>query len=317
MSKEGGRPLVSVCTITYNHEKYIEEAILGVLNQERDFDIEFVIGDDCSKDGTRSIIDKYREQYPDIIVPLYPEKNLGAKANSVVCLMRCTGKYIAFLEGDDYWIDTKKLQRQVSFMEANPDYSMCFTDVDVINDMGVEMAPPFLPPPKDDIEMEDIVMSTQVFIPTATLFFRNNWPKPFPEFFPEANSGDIAMHIMCCAIGKGKYLKVKTAAYRQHAGGITRGDEHSYKSYRDLFKLYSEANDYYEGKYADIFNKRLAEMSRTILVYYSRNKKGMAKLRHVADNASLYFRYAPFNLKEIAYYAVLLTFPSLVKSKKQ
>ncbi len=316
MSADTERPLVSICTITYNHEQYIEEAICGVLNQERDFRIEFVIGDDCSKDNTRAIIDKYHKEYPDIIVPLYPKSNIGAKANSVECLLRCTGKYIAFLEGDDKWIDTTKLKRQVKFLEENPGYSMCFTDVEIINNIGTAQEPTFLPPPKEDIEMEEVVMSPQVFIPTATLFFRNNLPSPLPKFFKEANSGDIAMHIMFCDMGTAKYLPGKTAAYRQHGGGVTRAENHSYKSYRDLFKLYSEANVYYRGKYDSVFSKRLAEMSKTVLMYYSKDKRGTEKLKHVLNNCPLYFRYAPFNLKELLYFAAVLFFPVLLRSKK-
>ncbi len=105
------QPLVSVCTISYNHEKYIERAIQGVIDQRYNFKVEFIIGDDCSKDGTRDIIRRYQAQYPDLIFPLFPEKNLGARQNAMQTMKRCRGKYIAFLEGDDFWTDPTKLQR--------------------------------------------------------------------------------------------------------------------------------------------------------------------------------------------------------------
>ncbi len=183
-------PLISICTITYNHERFIEQAILSVLEQKHDFKVEFVIGDDCSKDKTRDIIRKYHALYPDMIVPLFPEKNLGAKLNAIQCLQRCRGKYIAFLEGDDCWSDPDKLRKQAAFMEAHPDYSICFTDVDIINDTADDHENPFTPPAKEDFTIEDVIMTERVFIPTATLFFRNQLPDPLPEFFRKASSGD-------------------------------------------------------------------------------------------------------------------------------
>ena len=126
-------PLVSVCMITYNHEKYIVQAIEGVLMQKTDFPIELVIGEDRSTDNTRNICLEYKEKYPDQIKLLLPENNLGMLGNFITTLHACTGKYIAFCEGDDYWTDPYKLQKHVDFLEAdnNQDYSLVYTDVDI------------------------------------------------------------------------------------------------------------------------------------------------------------------------------------------
>jgi glycosyltransferase involved in cell wall biosynthesis len=310
------RPLVSICTITYNHEKYIEQAIKSVLEQQIDFKIEFVIGDDCSKDKTRDIINKYHALHPDVIVPLFPEKNLGAKLNAIQCLQRCQGKYIAFLEGDDAWADPLKLQKQAAFMEANPDYSICFTDVDIVNDTKEEHPDPFTKPTKEDFTIEDVILTERVFIPTATLFFKNQLPNPLPEFFRNASSGDIAIHLVISDKGKIKYLPGKTAIYRHHAGGVTKSHQFGGWAYIELFKLYEGANAYFEYRYDAVIRKRLAEMSRTLLIYFSRDMKGWSKLKYVVGQSSRYFKYAGVNVKEIAYYSALLFFPSLLKSKK-
>ena len=124
-------PLVSVCMITYNHEKYISQSIDGVLMQKTDFPIELVIGEDCSTDNTRNLCMEYKEKYPDKIKLLLPEKNLGMIQNFNATIQSCAGKYIALCEGDDYWIDPYKLQKQVDFLEANPDFSFVYTDVDI------------------------------------------------------------------------------------------------------------------------------------------------------------------------------------------
>lgn len=108
-SKMDIKPLVSVCMITYNQSLYIKQAIEGVLMQETDFPFEFIISDDCSTDSTRKICQYYKELYPDKITLLLPEKNLGISDNFYTTLFSATGKYIAFCEGDDYWIDSHKL----------------------------------------------------------------------------------------------------------------------------------------------------------------------------------------------------------------
>jgi glycosyltransferase involved in cell wall biosynthesis len=114
--------------ITYNHARYIAQAIEGVLAQKTDFPIELVIGEDCSTDGTRKIVLEYKAKYPEIIRTVISDENVGARVNNDRTVNACQGKYIAFCEGDDYWVDPLKLQKQVDFLGANPDYGMVHTD---------------------------------------------------------------------------------------------------------------------------------------------------------------------------------------------
>jgi glycosyltransferase involved in cell wall biosynthesis len=122
--------MVSVCMITYNHEPFIRVAIEGVLIQKATFPMELVIGEDCSTDNTRAICEEYVKKHPNIIRLLPSEKNAGMMPNFIRTLQACTGKYIALCEGDDYWTDPLKLQKQVDFLEGNNDYSMCFHSVE-------------------------------------------------------------------------------------------------------------------------------------------------------------------------------------------
>lgn len=119
-------PLLSIVTITYNHEPYIQKCIEGVLMQQVNFPIEFIIAEDCSTDGTLAICKEYAEKYPDLIQLITSDNNVGAIANERRAMKAAKGKYIAFCEGDDYWTDSLKLQKQVDFMESNPEYSVCF-----------------------------------------------------------------------------------------------------------------------------------------------------------------------------------------------
>ena len=112
---------VSVVITSYNHEKYISQAIESVLMQKVD-ELEIIIGDDCSTDRTPEILDKYKKRYPDKIVILKDDKNLGITKNLERCIKRTTGRFVAICEGDDYWIDDEKLQKQVDFLVSNKDW---------------------------------------------------------------------------------------------------------------------------------------------------------------------------------------------------
>lgn len=120
------QPLLSVVTVTYNHELYIARMIEGVLAQRVDFPMEFIIADDCSTDGTLAVCEKYREANPDLIRIISGPLNLGAVANERRAVEAARGKYIATCEGDDWWTDPMKLQKQVDFLELHPEFSVCF-----------------------------------------------------------------------------------------------------------------------------------------------------------------------------------------------
>lgn len=123
-----GKPMVSICCITYNHEPYIRDCLEGFMMQKTSFPFEVLIHDDASTDHTADIIREYEAKYPDIIKPIYQTENQyskGVSINRIFNYSRAQGKYIARCEGDDYWIDPLKLQKQFDFMEKNPDYSIC------------------------------------------------------------------------------------------------------------------------------------------------------------------------------------------------
>lgn len=130
--------MVSVIMATYNHERYIRQALDSVLNQKVNFEYEIIIGDDCSTDSTQGIISEYIDKYPKIFKAELRNKNIGAKYNGYDLMMKCTGKYVAFLEGDDYWTDENKLQKQVDFLEKNHQYIGCSHKFNVVNNDGIE-----------------------------------------------------------------------------------------------------------------------------------------------------------------------------------
>ena len=130
--------LVSVIVLTYNHEKYICQALDSILMQKVNFKFEILIGDDASTDGTSNIVRQYQEKYPNIIKAYLREDNLGAARNAYELLMVSTGKYLAFCEGDDYWTDPDKLSRQVCFLEENPHFIGCSHRCEIVDGNGMK-----------------------------------------------------------------------------------------------------------------------------------------------------------------------------------
>lgn len=130
---------VSVMMVTYNHEKYIEQAILSVLNQNVDFRYELLIGEDCSTDHTRAVAEKYQVMYPEVIKLIKHNKNMGALKNEADLRRRCQGQYIAVLEGDDYWTNPDKLKRQVEFLDTHLHYIGTAHNVTILDRHGKKL----------------------------------------------------------------------------------------------------------------------------------------------------------------------------------
>lgn len=127
-------PLVSILVITYNQKDYIKKCLDSILMQKTNFPFECIIGDDCSTDGTKEIVLNYKKKYPDIIHVLTSEKNYGPVLNGLKGIRACNGKYMSVCDGDDYWNQINKLQKQVDFLEKHSDYGMVYSDIFIINE---------------------------------------------------------------------------------------------------------------------------------------------------------------------------------------
>ncbi|MCR5670827.1 MAG: glycosyltransferase [Butyrivibrio sp.] len=125
---------VSVVVATYNQEKYIGHTLESIVTQKTDFAYEVIVGEDCSPDGTAEVVREYAGKYPDKVTAVIREKNLGMTGNMTDIISRAKGEYIAMIEGDDYWTDEKKLQKQVDFLDAHPDYAACFALCTIVDE---------------------------------------------------------------------------------------------------------------------------------------------------------------------------------------
>lgn len=212
--------MVSVWIITYNHEKFIRQCLESVLAQKTNFSYEIVIGEDCSTDNTKRIIQELEKEFPYIIKPIYQQTNVGAYKNAYhYCYPKLKGKYIACLEADDYWTDEYKLQKQVDALENDKTAVACFTQVRVLLDEQriFEEHWSASRPIKPRYNLHDILNTFNIV--TCTLLFRNIYqPLPYnPLDFP---TGDVSLSAFLLLQGDAIFLNEVTAIYRIHGGGI-------------------------------------------------------------------------------------------------
>lgn len=232
-------PLLSVCLITYNHEKYIKEAIDGVLMQKVNFAWELIIADDFSTDGTREILFEYKKKYPDFIKLILQEKNVGPAKNWMDLITYPKSDYIAYFEGDDYWTDSNKLQKQVDFMEANIKYSFCFHNAERFN-CKTGLTNPFNLNLKTGAYTTKDLLFKNWIVPSASLLYRNNClPNPLPEWFYITNNGDLALELVLSIKGNLYYFDEKWSVYRLYAiNSITASKQNPIKYYSNLLLLF-------------------------------------------------------------------------------
>ncbi|MGV4414998.1 glycosyltransferase [Chryseobacterium sp. T1] len=211
-------PTLSIIMITYGHENYIKQAIQGVFIQNTNFPIELIIANDCSPDDSDSIITETIKDAPQNIVVKYKrhDSNIGMMNNHHWALRQATGKYIAICDGDDYWIDENKLQIQVDFLEANPDYAIyCHNFKTQLNDQVSETS--FFDSVAVKPEMNIVDLAHNNIVPTLTAVFRN-YNTQFPDWTSLAPLGDLILFLDVARHGKIKYLDKKMAVYRQNVG---------------------------------------------------------------------------------------------------
>lgn len=218
--------LLTIRCVTYNHAPYIRQCMEGFVMQQTNFAFEAVVHDDASTDGTADIIQEYAEKYPNIIKPILRKENQYSKKNGAITRSldaNTRGKYVAICEGDDYWTDPHKLQRQVDFLEAHPEYSICYHKVSIVNSDASETKgffPSWLPDKPATFELAD--MEDRNIIQTNSVVYRWRFHEENQADFvwPGILPGDWLMHLLHAAKGKVYYMPEVMGAYRHHDGGI-------------------------------------------------------------------------------------------------
>lgn len=259
---------VSVCMTTYNHEQYIAQAIDSVLAQKTNFDFQLIIGEDCSQDKTRKIVSDYQKKYPQIIRLLLANKNQGMMANWVKTLQAVRSQYLAVLEGDDYWINPYKLQKQVDFLDKHPDYSLCFHATQAFYESDRKKT--YLIPPKQRkkslYSLEDILEYN--FIATCSVMYRHNLVKKLPAWFNQLGLGDWPMHILYAMHGPIGYIDKVMARYRIHQNSVFSSRAKA-DNFLDIIEMMQCLDRHLKYKYHRIISKVIKNNLKLLHEYTS------------------------------------------------
>lgn len=276
------KPLVVIRCIAYNQEKYIRSALDGFLIQKTNFPFIAIIHDDFSTDRTTEIIKEYSRKYPDLIFPIFENENQYSKKKGIITSIMdaasfvTNAKYIAECEGDDYWIDPLKLQKQVDFMEANPEYTLCATNSYFEKKDNSIKNSPYNVLYNKDVSCTEVIMGGGLFLTTATLFYKISDYKKFPRDI-KFHVGDYPLQIYLTHLGKTKILSDITSVYRQNSFGswnnINEKNNFNLSKKKNFLikekELLQKINEITEYKYDNITKKRMNYYSFVQLLYFS------------------------------------------------
>jgi glycosyltransferase involved in cell wall biosynthesis len=241
-------PKVSVLIATYNHERFIAQAVTSALTQETNFPVEVIVGEDCSTDGTRQVLIDLQRQFPKKLKLLLHNPNIGGGKNVAAVLAACRGQYVAMLEGDDYWTDPRKLQKQADALDANPEWSACFHQSRMVDENGIEDAKVF---PKNWTNpiatIEDLLRVNLIF--TCSVMFRNGLFGPLPAWHQETVPGDWAIHLLNAHHGPIGFLPEVMGHYRVHAQGVWTTKSVA-QQHAEIFKMLRLVDHHFGGQYA-------------------------------------------------------------------
>ncbi len=248
-------PKVSVLMITYNHEKFIAQAIESVLMQKTNFGVELVIGEDCSTDRTREIVLDFARRYPTRIRPLLPERNLGMHQNFVQTYQACRGAYVAVVEGDDYWTASDKLQKQVDLLDAHPEHSAAAHNALRFNEEEDRAQGNYCYLPAQSLPLEKMLITD--WLPTCSVVLRRRVIGEFPDWFFTLYACDWSVLILCAEQGSIAYSDEVMAVYRQHNNGLWTGITRI-RQLQAMIKARTAFDAYLKSRHKDVSQSMIA-----------------------------------------------------------
>lgn len=239
LSKLTDNPVVSVVMTAYNHDKYIAQAIEGVVMQRCDFPIELLIGEDCSTDRTREICQQYQHRYPQNIRLITSDHNVGAAKNWLRICARAHGRYVALCDGDDYWCDERKLEKQVQMLDNHPGMNLCFSRVGIWRENVNKVVTEWYPKgEKPRYPLEDFI-ANQVVAITCTVCLKRDVFSKLPRLIVDGAMGDWPLFVLALVGGYAGYISEPLAVYRVHPNGVwqSANAEKRYEGFKAMNRL--------------------------------------------------------------------------------
>lgn len=279
---------LSVFVVTYNQEQYIRQCLESIVMQKVNFDYEVIIGDDCSTDGTGAICDEFARKYSRLstldsrlsqVQVFHHEKNLGLLKNWEFVMNKCKGEYIALIEGDDFWTDEHKLQRQVDWLDAHPDYTLTFTRAEILYEDGAEVgAEKDLPHLEErDYSVEEICADFKVLSSSTVI---RNCLQPV-HYSDQLLYADTYTFIELCKRGKAYCFGVPTVKYRIHKQNLSYNGDfdfyvHDFNQCKLFIRLYPHLRSVYEPRQERTLGHLLYDKNRSLkyrLIWMKRHPK--------------------------------------------
>lgn len=291
------QPLVSICCVTYNHESFINETLDSFLNQKTDFGFEIIVGEDCSTDKTLDILREYEKNYPNIVRLITSDTNVGGGENWCRTIDSARGEYIAYCDGDDYYMDSNKLSSAVDVFEQDKQVTFLFTpalqtyedgrDSKVRNRYSKSII--------DEIDLDWVLVKGGAFYPTSTIVFKSDVTRDRPFWFYKHCTGDYPLAILAIVKGKIAYLDDISAIYRVHSNSMTNsmhGDKELKKeSIRNKYKRNIDFIDALKSEKIIAENMYRFLVAKEDYVYYAKlldlglyleSIKGIYKVRYLS-----------------------------------
>lgn len=313
-----GDIIVSITCITYNHEKYIAEAIDSFLMQNTNFKYEILIHDDASTDRTQEIIKEYEKKYPEIIKPIYQIENQYSKGVKVgdLNLKRAQGKYIAVCEGDDYWTDPNKLQKQVDFLETNPGYSSCVHAAYKTNAVTTKKIGSVRPSKKDkEFTVQEVILGGGGLFATSSIMYSKEF-SDMPQFYYNCAIGDFPLMIHLAISGKVHYIDEFMSVYRigvENSWTERNSNTNAEKRINhidNIENMLKEVDEYTQGKYKETINKKIIKNRFDLFVSLGKFKEAKS------DNYREYYKclgtYKKLKIFIKQYFPVVVKFKNLI-----
>jgi glycosyltransferase involved in cell wall biosynthesis len=301
--------ILSVCLITYNHRQYIRKAIDSILSQTVSFSWELVVADDFSTDGTREILIEYQKKYPDLIKLILQTENVGPQKNWIDLMTYSKSKYIAYIEGDDYWISNDKLERQVSVLEKE-NISLSFHNAWIVDSSG-EKIKEFNKKCRKTIHGIKDVFRKWV-IPSSSIVFKNVFlDKPIPSFLLKTHHQDLGLFIYLSEYGKFYCIDEKMCAYRKHENSITSLNFHGIEHNDNHIVFLKSVKEIYPNL-SLLVNRQLSHyyISNSNLCFYKGNIRQGRQFLFLAIMANPLIIIG--NIKRIIISVIALLFPTLI-----
>lgn len=266
---------MSVVVLTYNHERFITQALTSVLTQQQAPPHEVLVAEDCSTDRTRAVLEELARQWAGRFRILPRERNLGLSANLEDAFRACRGRYIAILEADDYWCDPLKLAKVTTALESHPEWCGCFHYVraeDKLHRQAAEIWPKSLPREEPIVALTDLLAEN--YVPSySAVVYRAGLVREFPAWHRRIACGDWGLHVLHAEHGPFGCLPEIMTVYRIHAGGMWSSMEDA-RRWQQIFSLWSALDLHFQGRYA-------AEIEAARNAYIEKGVKILTDLRRI------------------------------------